>query len=86
MKILTILLIIHLSHDGVPETKDLGMSIGTHTIWNFGDHVRSRDFYSCPKTELLSIIMTTTTITKTSIMYAFEGITSQLSKNSETKC
>ena len=34
--------IIKFSDDGAPETSDLGMSIGSLTVWNFGDKVRSR--------------------------------------------
>lgn len=36
--------IVQFSDDGAPETSDLSMSIGSLTVWNFGDHVRSRDF------------------------------------------
>ncbi|XP_022806312.1 uncharacterized protein LOC111343412 [Stylophora pistillata] len=36
--------IVQFSDDGAPETSDPSMSIGSLTVWNFGDHVRSRDF------------------------------------------
>ena len=36
--------IIQFSDDGAPETSDLSMSIGSLTVWNFGDKVRSRDY------------------------------------------
>ncbi|XP_078372353.1 uncharacterized protein LOC144656016 [Oculina patagonica] len=36
--------IVQFSDDGAPETSDLSMSIGSLTLWNFGDKVRSRDY------------------------------------------
>ena len=36
--------VIQFSDDGAPETSDLSMSIGSLTVWNFGDKVRSRDY------------------------------------------
>ena len=35
---------IQFSDDGAPETSDRSMSIGSLTVWNFGDKVRSRDY------------------------------------------
>ena len=37
--------IFQFSDDGAPETKKLGMSIGSLTCWNFGSRVRSWDFH-----------------------------------------
>ena len=37
-------LIFQFSDDGAPETSQLSMSIGSLTLWNSGDRVRSRDF------------------------------------------
>ena len=34
---------IQFSDDGAPETRNLGMSIGSLTCWNFGGMVRSRE-------------------------------------------
>ena len=36
--------IVQFSNDSAPETSDLSMSIGSLTLWNFGDKVRSRDY------------------------------------------
>ncbi len=36
--------IIQFSADGVPETSQLTMSIGSLTTWNLGERVRSSDF------------------------------------------
>ena len=36
--------VIQFSDDGAPETKELSMSIGSLTVWNFGERVRSRDY------------------------------------------
>jgi len=36
--------IVQFSDDGAPETSDLSISIGSLTLWNFGDKVRSRDY------------------------------------------
>ena len=36
--------IVQFSDDGAPETSDLSMSIGSLTLWNFGDKVRSQDY------------------------------------------
>lgn len=36
--------IVQFSDDGAPETSDLSMSIGSLTLCNFGDKVRSRDY------------------------------------------
>ena len=37
--------IIEFSDDGAPETKESTMSVGTLTLWNFGNRVRSRQFH-----------------------------------------
>ena len=36
--------IFQFSDDGAPETSELTMSIGSLVCWNFGEHVRSREF------------------------------------------
>jgi len=36
--------IFQFSDDGAPETSQLTMSIGSMTLWNLGDRVRSRDY------------------------------------------
>lgn len=36
--------IVQFPGDSAPETSDLSMSIGSLTLWNFGDKVRSRDY------------------------------------------
>ena len=36
--------IFQFSDDGAPETSQLTMSIGSLTMWNLGDRVRSRDY------------------------------------------
>ena len=36
------LFVVQFSDDGAPETRDLSMSLGTLTFWNFGPLVRSR--------------------------------------------
>lgn len=36
--------IFHFSDDGAPETSQMTMSIGSLTMWNLGDRVRSSDF------------------------------------------
>ena len=37
--------IMEFSDDGAPETKNLTMTIGSITCWNFGNRVRNRDFH-----------------------------------------
>ena len=36
--------IFQFSDDSAPETSQLTMSLGSMTLWNLGDHVRSRDY------------------------------------------
>ena len=37
--------IFEFSDDGAPETKELTMTIGSMTLWNIGNRVRSREFH-----------------------------------------
>ena len=46
--------VVEFSDDGAPESKEVTMTIGTLTLWNFGNRVRSREFHY-----LLDLISTT---------------------------
>ena len=37
--------VVEFSDDGAPETKELTMSVGTLTFWNFGRQIRRRDYH-----------------------------------------
>ena len=37
--------VFQFSDDGAPETSELTMSIGSLTLWNFGEMVRSREYH-----------------------------------------
>ena len=37
--------VVEFSDDGAPESRESTMSIGTLSLWNFGNRIRSRDFH-----------------------------------------
>ena len=37
--------VFEFSDDGAPESRDVSMTIGSITSWNFGNRVRSREFH-----------------------------------------